>query len=102
MKRVVVLLLVLAFPLVAAYGDDGATIYKNKCVLCHGPDGKGDTVMGKKIGAKTLGAPDIQKQTDAQLIEAITKGRGKMPAFGKQLDAGQLASVVKYIRSFGK
>jgi len=39
--------------------------------------------------------------SDADLTDAIAKGKGKMPAF-KTLTADQVKDLVAYVRSFGK
>src|SRR5258708_35551415 len=73
---------------VPAWGQSaGEALYKSKCQACHGPDGSGDTVMGKKLGAKDLRSAEVQKQTDPQIAEIITKGREKMKGFEGRLTA---------------
>ena len=78
---------------------DAAKIYKANCELCHGPDGSGNTGPGKAFHAQDLRSPDTQKQTDAALMEVITKGRGKMPAFGAKLKPGDITNLVAYLRT---
>jgi len=51
---------------------------------------------------RDLGSADIQKQSDEDLQEIITKGKGKMPAYGKSLKPEQIKDLVTYIRGFGK
>lgn len=81
--------------------DTGAeNIYKAKCAACHGPDGSGDTVVGKKLGAHDFRSADIQKMSDADLTEIIAKGKNKMPAYEKSLKADEIKGLVNYIRSF--
>lgn len=80
-----------------------ADLYKTKCQACHGPDGASNTPMGKKLGAHDFHAPDVQKMTDAQLIEIITKGKEKMPAYGAgKLTAAQIKDLAAYVRELGK
>ena len=79
-----------------------ADLYKTKCAVCHGADGAGDTAMGKKTGAHDFRSPEIQKMTDAQLIEVTTKGKDKMPGYDKKLTADQIKGLVAYIRELGK
>jgi cytochrome c6 len=79
--------------------DDAAALYKSKCQVCHGADGKGDTPMGPKLGVKDFHSPEVAKMSDAELTEAIEKGKGKMPAYGGKLTGDQIKSLVKYIRS---
>jgi cytochrome c6 len=82
--------------------DAGAALYKTKCAACHGPDGKGETAMGKANKLRDLGTPDVQKQSDAELAAIIESGKGKMPAYGKSLKPEQVKDLVAYIRSLGK
>src|SRR5580765_9036776 len=93
---VLVLLLVAAVPAVAA--DDAATLYKSKCQICHGADGKGSPA-GQKMGAKDFHSPDVAKQTDAELIKVTKEGKGKMPKYDGKLTDDQIKELVKYIRS---
>ncbi len=49
-----------------------------------------------------LHSPDVQKLADAQLVQAITQGKGNMPAFGTRLKPDEIDAVVKYVRALGK
>ena len=81
--------------------DTGAeNIYKAKCMACHGPDGSGDTAVGKKLGAHDFRSADIQKMPDADLTEIIAKGKNKMPAYEKTLKPDEIKGLVNYIHSF--
>lgn len=79
--------------------DDTAALYKTKCQVCHGADGKGDTPMGKKLGAKDFHSPDVAKMSDTELFDITKKGKEKMPAYDKKLTDDQIKSLIKYIRS---
>src|SRR5271157_5307162 len=103
MKRI--LSLVLFFAVISclngfADSGDAAALFKSKCAMCHGPDGTGST-MGQKLGVKSYKSPDIQKQSDADLKNDITNGKGKMPAY-KSLTPEQVDGLVKYVRELGK
>jgi cytochrome c6 len=63
--------------------EPGAQLYKTKCAVCHGADGKGETPSGKANKLRDLDSGDVQKQSDADLTEIITAGKNKMPAYGK-------------------
>jgi cytochrome c6 len=80
-------------------GAQAADLYKSKCQACHGPDGKGDTVAGKKLGAKDFHSPDVAKTSDQELFEITKKGKEKMPGYDKKLTDDQIKSLIKYIRS---
>ena len=95
-------LFALVVPFSALAADDGAAVYKTKCSPCHGADGSGNTPMGKKVAAKALGSPEVQKQTDEQLQKVIASGKGKMPAFADKLSAAQITELVKFVRGFAK
>lgn len=80
----------------------GETLFKSKCAMCHGPDGKGQVPMGKTLHARDLTSDEVQKQSDAELAEVITKGKNKMPAYGEKLSKVQIAELVAYIRELAK
>lgn len=88
----------LAMPVTQAQMDP-AKIYKANCDLCHGADGSGDTGPGKAFHAKDLRSDAVRNQSDAALTEVITKGRGKMPAFGAKVKPADIQKLVAYIRS---
>lgn len=82
--------------------SDAAKIFKANCTLCHGTDGSGDNPTGKAFHAKDLRSAEVQKQTDAELAEVITKGRGKMPAFGAKMKPDDVTKLVAYLRELPK
>lgn len=80
----------------------GETLFKTKCAACHGPDGKGEVPMGKKLALPSLTSPEVQNQSDAQLTDAISKGKNKMPAYDGKLSKEQITGLVAFIRELGK
>ncbi len=78
---------------------DAKTNFQQKCSLCHGADGKAQVAMSKTMGAPDLTSQPIQSQTDAQIRQAITNGKGKMPPYGGILGKDGVDEMVKYIRS---
>jgi|HubBroStandDraft_6_1064221.scaffolds.fasta_scaffold68238_3 cytochrome c6 len=87
---------ILSSPAKADVASAEAT-FKAKCAACHGADGKGKEMMK----TRDLGSADVQKQTDADLTTIISKGKGKMPAYGT-LTPDQVKDLVTYIRSLKK
>jgi mono/diheme cytochrome c family protein len=79
--------------------SDADKIYKTNCVLCHSADGSGGSPTGKALHAKDLRSDEVQKQSDTALSEVITKGRGKMPAFGAKIKPDDVTKLVAYIRA---
>lgn len=69
----------------------GSLVYRAKCESCHGSTGDGAVGPSLKTSNKVTG--DIN-----DLATIVLSGKGVMPAFAKQLDAEELASVVTYIR----
>lgn len=95
-------LLLLALPPIASAQSDGQKLFDTNCAKCHGPDGTGNTVVGKAVGAKDLGSPEAKKLTDADIHTQIDQGKGNMPPFGGTLNKAQIDSLVPIVRAFGK
>ncbi len=83
----------------AAFAQSGAELFKAKCAMCHGPDGSKENAA---MGVKPLSGAEVQKASDADLTAAITKGKGKMPAYGGKLTDDQIKSLVAYVRTLKK
>jgi cytochrome c551 len=82
-----------------AFASPGAAeIYKSKCASCHGPDGKGQTTVGKAMKVRDLSSAEVQKLTDADLQKIVTDGKAKMPAYKAKLSVADISSLVAYIR----
>jgi cytochrome c6 len=81
---------------------DAPKAYKTNCVLCHAADGSGNSPSGKALKAKDLASKEVQAKSDEDLTEVITKGKGKMPAFGAKLKSEDIKQLVAYIRTLPK
>jgi len=88
-------------PAARAQGTAEAT-YKAKCAGCHGPDGSGGTPAGKALGVHDFQSPDVQKETEAQLVEIISNGKGKMPKYSDKLKDTEIKDLAAYVRTVGK
>jgi mono/diheme cytochrome c family protein len=99
--------ILIAAPL-AVRATDAKTNWANNCAQCHGPTGKGDTKMGKMVGAMDLTDPQKQASfTDAKATQSIKEGvkqNGKttMKAFGGKLSDDEIKALVAYVRSLKK
>ncbi len=94
-------LLVFGLALQAGPAPDGGDLFKQKCAMCHGADGKGYAAL------KTPDFTDPKVQaslTDQEITEVIKNGKKDtaMPAFADKLSDDQIQSLVTYIRSLGK
>jgi len=81
--------------------DDVAGLYKTKCASCHGPDGSGNTPVGKSLKIPDLTSADVQKKSDQELAEITEKGKGKMPPT-KGITAEQAKQLAAHIRTMKK
>ena len=86
----------------ATNSSERGALFKSKCVMCHGPDGSGNTPVGKAMGIIDLRSGQVEKLSNAQLSAIISKGKGKMPAFGGGLSKAQIDELVAFIRSLAK
>lgn len=100
--RIGVLSLLTASLAVPVLAQNGADLYKTKCAMCHGADGKAETPAGRAMGAISFKTPDMVKLTSAEMFAAVKNGKAKMPAYGGQLSDGQIHELVTYIRSLQK
>ena len=81
-----------------AASQDLAATYKAKCAICHGADGSGG-----KMGTKAFSSPEVQRMSDAQLTDAISKGKPpKMPAYEGKLTDAEIKGLVAYVWGLGK
>lgn len=81
--------------------DAGGDLFKQKCSMCHGADGKGYPAL------KTPDFTDPKfhaKHTDDEITKIIKNGKPgtAMPAFKDSLSDDQIKSLVGYIRSLKK
>lgn len=75
-------------------------VYLDKCAICHGKDGAGNTAKGRKLKVKDVRSPEVQKLSEAEMIEIVAKGKGKdMDGFEKELGKDSVKNVVAYYRS---
>jgi cytochrome c6 len=86
----------------AVCAQNAAATYKAKCAGCHGADGKGNTGPGKALGVHDFTSNAVTKMSDADLINIVTAGKNKMPAYGKSLKDTEIKDLVAYIRELSK
>lgn len=91
-----------------ASAADGKALYEKDCAKCHGTDGKGQTKMGQKMGAKDYTDAKVQDaMKDDAAVKAIKEGLkdkdGKVlmkPAEGASDE--DIKAMVAYMRTFKK
>ncbi len=92
-------------PAPVAAADLGAKVFAQRCVLCHGPDGRGDGVGAKALNPKPRNYHDqayMATRTDAQLLEVIRMGKGAMPRWDGLLTEAEMTAVLAHVRQLGK
>ena len=81
---------------------NGEKVYKAKCAICHGPDGKGETATGKTTKARDICSDEVKKEADAVWTDILAKGKNKMPAYDKKITDADVKDVIAYMRSLCK
>jgi mono/diheme cytochrome c family protein len=92
----------------SASAADAKALYEKQCAKCHGPDGKGETKMGKKNGAKDYTSAKVQDELkDEDALKAIKKGYKDKD--GKEvmkpsddMSDSDAKALVAYMRTFKK
>jgi cytochrome c6 len=108
MKKLLVLTLsVLVIGAVSAKAADAAANWEKHCQKCHGADGKGDTKMGKKTGAKDMTTAEYQTnlKDDAAakaIKEGIKDGDTVKMKPAEDLSDAEIKDLVAHVRKFKK
>jgi cytochrome c553 len=81
--------------------------YEKNCTKCHGPDGKGDTKMGKKSGVKDMTDAKVQAEMkDDKAFKSVKEGLKDgdktlmKPAEG--LSDDEIKALIAHCRTFKK
>lgn len=77
---------------------NGERVYQAKCASSHGPDGKGETAVGKMTKARDICCDKVKKETDAAWTDIIVKGKNKMPSYDKKVTGA--ATMTQFISLF--
>jgi mono/diheme cytochrome c family protein len=102
-STLIILILLSSLFIAQSYAaDTSAAVFTSKCAMCHGADGQGKTAMGAKFNIQNLAAPEVQKQSDAELTQIIAKGKNKMPAYDAKLTKDEIAQLTAYVKALGK
>lgn len=99
----------------AGSAPEGRVLFVNYCVLCHGPNGKGNGVYADTLEARNHIRPRdltdstyLAKRTDQELYVVIAMGgahSGKsefMPMWDVTLPPDQIKDLVSYVRAISK
>ena len=73
---------------------DAKVLFEEKCTVCHGADGKQNT-----MGAADLSTSKLNHET---VVTIITSGKNGMKAFSPELNDAQIEAVATYVESLRK
>ena len=74
----------------------GKTVFEANCVACHGPDGKGVIPQAAKFSPEF-----VAKFPTTQFYQAVSGGKGIMPAWQDRLSSDERWAAIEYARAFG-
>lgn len=87
-------------------GDNTATLFQNKCAVCHGADGLANTPLGKKQSIPSFASRQVQKASNAELADFILNGGKEKKAShsfgGKGITQEDANKLTEYIKAFAK
>jgi mono/diheme cytochrome c family protein len=101
------ILAITALTVRSATADVGENWIKN-CAACHGRDGSGDTVIGKRNNVKDYRDAKIQSEITndkaASMIRegSVVGGKVRMKSFKDILTSEEIDALVIYFRAFAK
>ncbi len=90
------------------HAADARSNWDTNCAKCHGPDGKGQTKMGRQLQVKDYTDAKVQAEMkDEDMIRIVTEGvkdgkKDKMPAYKEKLSADEVKDLVALVRSMKK
>lgn len=110
MKKILILAAILGMAAaVSTKAADAKENWDSLCAKCHGADGKGDTKMGQKLGARDFTDAKVQADIkDDAAVKAVKEGlksddgRTLMKPFGDQLSDDEIKGLVAYVRTLKK
>ena len=82
--------------------SSGEATYKAKCQMCHGEKGLADSGAREAMKVKPATDPDVKNLSEAQMVDAVRNGMGKMQAYKDKLTDDQIKDAVGYFRTFVK
>ncbi|HOW65520.1 MAG TPA: cytochrome c [Candidatus Paceibacterota bacterium] len=87
---------------------DAKTNWAAKCAGCHGKEGKGDTKLGIKMGARDYSDPKVQDSIkDEAIIKALKEGVKKdgkqiMKAYTDTFTENEIKELAAFMRTLKK
>jgi mono/diheme cytochrome c family protein len=74
-----------------------ASLFRQNCAICHGPEGEGKTLMDGRV-VPGLRNPDGKYRTDAEIYRHITDGGNGMVPFRNILTEREINLMVNFVQ----
>jgi mono/diheme cytochrome c family protein len=102
-NRIIALAFLISALAAPAFADGKATFEQN-CAKCHGNDGKGQTKMGAKLGAKDYTTVTVDAAKAFKSVkDGLTKGdQTLMKPFGDKLTDAEIKDAIAQLAGFKK
>jgi mono/diheme cytochrome c family protein len=86
-----------------AESSSGAELWRRRCAMCHGDDGRGHTQVAERTPMPDLTSAGWQSSHSDEQIRAAIRlgGRDPMPAFKDRLTSEDLDALIRFIRALG-
>jgi len=80
---------------------EGEKLYAQECLICHGPEGKGDGRVARilDVSPADLSDTNMWQQTDGALCWKISEGKVEMPSFRMRFSRHEVWLLVNYVRT---
>lgn len=91
------------FPPTPANQARGAALFATYCAPCHGAGGRGDGIVGKKLGVEVrdLTGDHVAALADGEIFATITRGNGAMLGLRGLVARDERWLIVLEVRALG-
>lgn len=73
-----------------------ASLFRQNCVICHGPEGEGRMMNGQQVPSLRKGEPATR--TGEEIYKQIAFGKLPMPPFRDQLTESEMRRLATFIK----
>ena len=73
-----------------------ASLFRQNCAICHGPEGGGKTMDGQPVPSLRTGEPATRSLEE--IYQQIAFGKMPMPAFKDQLTESEMRRMAMFIK----
>ena len=73
-----------------------ASLFRQHCAICHGPEGEGKTLDDGKV-VPNMREGELKFRTEAEILKQLAAGGNGMTPFREQLTERELNMMVKFV-----